>query len=265
MKFIAISIIFLFIQTSYANPKLHNKPIKLRIVGGTEVKLEDLEAKSTVSLRRENGGLINNCTGTLIHKRLVLTAAHCVANHTTVNVENLYVGFGLAKPSWVDSSDSEVKFVTLETGRIHPEYTTNGVDIALIKLSQDAPKGWKPVEIESDASVLKKGTEVILAGYGLRSYNPLLNAGSLYKVTVKIAETEKNAPYLFNYAFFGGGGCQGDSGGPGYIQDGNKLKLLGVISGGDRDCLGRGFLSSVPYVAEWISKMAVELIEEGSL
>lgn len=196
----------------------------LSIVGGDLVNREDLEARSTV-------GLSNGCTGTLIEADIILTAAHCL-----VNINELSIIFGLSFSSGIR--------IQAESILIHPEYngTASGGlspdtpasepihDIALVKLSQISPTGFTPVEIGTGENLLK-GSELILSGFGSTSAQGGGN-GVLRTVKTVFNFYNTNALEIVFGPTQGKSACRGDSGGPMYIQDGNRLVLIGATSRG---------------------------------
>ncbi|MFB9908206.1 S1 family peptidase [Allokutzneria oryzae] len=94
--------------------------VQTRIVGGGFVS----SAKPWISALHNNGGF--TCTSTIIARRWVLTAAHCVAGAGTYSVR---VG------SLTRSSGGQTATVSRKV--IHPSYNWPSADIALLQLDRD--------------------------------------------------------------------------------------------------------------------------------
>lgn len=103
------------------------------------------------------------CTGVLITKDIVLTAAHCV-----LMKEELYVYFG------ADSKKaSRISVAQIETmdGFLKPTSDKDGepanYDLALLKLSESAPSSYKAVALNVDSEDLSPSENYIPVGFGL--------------------------------------------------------------------------------------------------
>lgn len=146
----------------------------LKINNGEQVSSDSLVAKSTVLLRGDGQ---NTCTGTIIGKRTILTAAHCIMDdfYQSAAFDKLDVVFGyrfLENPIVISGDTVAHPDVNgFQGGR---KFIQN--DIGIVKLSRNIPAGFEPVEI----STANQGDEVILAGYGVtaeqeQAYMKILN------------------------------------------------------------------------------------------
>jgi len=198
------------------------------------------------------------CTGSLIARDIVLTAAHCVSSKTSS--DKVDVMFGL----------TNVKAVTIAAKDwiINPAYANEPQDdkavqhdIAIVKLASAAPTDFKLAVLPTAESIqqLLEGSKLTFAGFGItnavvRDYKkdqngkPVLDkngqpqtvefpsegSGTLRKVSdmvvtritpdlKEITLDQKNLK----------GACHGDSGGPALLQlkDGTEIQV-GVTSRG---------------------------------
>ncbi|MES2803573.1 MAG: serine protease [Bdellovibrionota bacterium] len=233
------------------------------IVGGVVVAPNDLEALSTVTLYRSKEESF--CSGVLIHKRFILTAAHCVEEN---NNTAFYVGFGLKVAGL--HPNANVKFIRPIAAKTHPNYAARRIaDIAVLLLPEDAPDDFQPVEMSTLKSDVKLGQVISIAGYGKTSDEPVMS-DQLRKTTVEINNQldRLETHYFFKFTNIGLGACHGDSGGPAYIKDGNKLKLLGIIYAGDRSgsCFtSDGYVLSVPHMHDWITATMKKISDKYGL
>ncbi len=206
------------------------------IVNGIDV--EHAQFPSIVALT-VNDGTSEYCTGSLVHKQVVLTAAHCVS----LPLE-LTVVYG---SSDLNESCSGCLYKVIETLQ-HPDYDYalyNGYnfdDMALILLDRPVNDAIitpiLPASVQESA--LQAGLEVTFAGYGRDSMDasghlyygigPIMKfyfptgeeTTAVYYNTKEmvIGEDNPNAPNI----------CYGDSGGPTYVQHLGTTYLTGVTS-----------------------------------
>lgn len=186
------------------------------LIGGREADKKDWPA--TVYSSQGN----SRCTSTVIGKRVVLTAAHCVSNGGTLTFTDL-----AGKKYTSKCSHS-------------PDYRGNSTaDWALCLLTEDASM---PAEVlNQDASLVKVGDEILLTGYGcVRSGGGGGNDGKLRIGETKIIQMpsgSSNDIVTRPTAAL----CYGDSGGPSFKVEGEVRKVLAVNS--------RGNISTTSYLS----------------
>jgi secreted trypsin-like serine protease len=196
------------------------------------------------------------CTGTLITRTVVLTAAHCLDDTDTGDYR---VFFG-------NDATRSGDLVTVLQHVQHPGWDgsapESGDDVALIRLAGPAPAGVKPIPHLPAAKGLDDsdvGTDLEFSGFGLTE-----SGSSDEKLHVLVAldavcpgpdpctdEGVEISPRAFGYTQEAGGPCFGDSGGPAFIVRDGYEYVAGITSYGD-DCEGYGVSTAVhPYQA-WI-------------
>ena len=231
------------------------------IIGGSEVKTGATLTKSIVALYDTVQGQL--CTGTLLPNNIVVTAAHCMA----LKPQDLIVIFGTN----VDKS-AVARRVTGATP--NPNYAAHGDDekdngdIAVVHFEGTVPSGYQPAQLLTDASKLKNGASVTLAGYGISDGRNKTGAGVLRSVSVKIADSKFSATEIKLDQRQGRGACHGDSGGPAYVSIGGKNYVWGVTSRGVDDmydlCNQFAVYTSIPAHQAWLQKTSQQLIRDAA-
>jgi secreted trypsin-like serine protease len=217
---------------------------KETIVGGTNVSASDTIASTTVALyfAGSTAGEGSICTGSILDSGTILTAAHCVANAKK----------GVVIFATDIKNNSPANTRTITAAKVYAKLNNANVaaeqrDIATVSFLGGLPAGFKPAQFLSQTSlhsVLQAGGSIILAGYGVTSYNPADKAGSsktagtLRKVSTKIEKVGTSNLWV---GFVGKTACHGDSGGPAFVNYQGSLYLVGVTSRSTRpngDCSG---------------------------
>jgi secreted trypsin-like serine protease len=168
------------------------------------------------------------CTGTLIARREVVTAAHCVAGVDSARVTFL-LGERDGSPAYVLHAD-----VTLA----HPGFKGKppGDDIGIVKLSDEAPIEPMPVLAAMDESFVGQKLRFVSCGAaaGQASVAPCHEHSALIEMTDLESET-------FTFGASGRHACGDDGGTPALHRTTlGDYELAGVTSQGDITCAKYG-------------------------
>ena len=247
-----------------AAPSVHAAPGQLgasedpsRIVGGEDALLCDWPA--AVALR--NGGDIF-CTGSIVHPRVVLTAAHCLASKFPEEVT-----FG-------NSSIDPAASVGVEFCEMDPQWTgedgNEGHDVALCVLSAEVDVPIVTPLMGCEADALLPDTPITIVGFGATyaelgqyGWENVEGTGTKRLTTQTLEGVFDETLYLLGST--GNSACPGDSGGPALVQlaDGTWR----VVGAGSRlhpdaplnepNACGFGALySTFAHVMPWIEETA---------
>jgi secreted trypsin-like serine protease len=232
--------------------------LALAVVGGTSAPTGELQDCAAVG-RSDYVGYY--CSGCLVDRRLVVTAAHCGPPSSTVPNS-----VALRLDSTQDLAGADVRSALFDA---HPDFVPDGPnDIAAMVLDQAS--AVEPVEMASTEE-LEAASVVLLAGFGDDAPSGGSGFGTKRQATVPIqflaggpSDTSSN-PFRngdfdrqleFLVGIDGIGACFGDSGGPAYIEVRGHRKLAGVVSRPPRlqvpVCNGLTIITRIDVHKTWI-------------
>ena len=258
--------------------------LNINLQGGVQVA-DSLEFPFMASLQYSSDPAVNapnhRCGGTIIAKKWILTAGHCVVmDRKTLAAEKLTVMVGSNKLStcsligFFDKSQSILRFWNCVRARVknvivHPTYLSSFsiADVALLELYDELPFS---ATIQPIALTLKRPSfdvPHVVSGWGYHDETNKV-ADVLRKGYLPIVPDDKcNALRLGMSTARGqtcaGAGegvdtCAGDSGGPLFFFQNSKWTQTGLTSYGPAGCgttasySNRGVYTSVDFFSSWI-------------
>jgi hypothetical protein len=175
------------------------------LVGDTSAGDPEL-ARHLVMVLKSAAGSAGFCSGVVIDRRIVLTAAHCVASPQATKI---YV-----------NRDGHPEFAAVVAVAVHPAYRARAaqnrersVDLALLHLDHGL-QDYSPIAL-ADPDSVPLGTKVQIAGFGIAREGDGRSGGVLRSGQLVVrAPSSSILLWLADPESRGTGACAGDSGGP---------------------------------------------------
>ena len=237
------------------------------IVGGAEAKMEDPHADFVVMIRGKYADGRNYiCTGSVIDKDIILTAAHCIGEQ-----DSMQIIFG-ADPLKTGATQL-AKVKDLYKHDHYNKYSQVRNDIALIQLDEEIPPYFEMAELpwraEKKLRPLKWGDKIKTYGFGVTS-GVLKNGkvdsrtvGVLRLVNLNFLELSHDKDAFFVDQTHDKGICSGDSGGPAFRYNNVTVGITSyaitddpqALEASDDDvCNFKSVFTNVIYYKDWIIK-----------
>ncbi|MDM8552622.1 trypsin-like serine protease [Desulfobacterales bacterium HSG2] len=255
-----------------ADPFLSQR-ISPRIVGGYEA--EPGAWPWMVALADKNSSSLYSahfCGGSLIHRRWVVTAAHCVEDEKKDNFDVVLNAHDLKN----DTGER----IGVKRIIVHPTYDPRKYDwdIALLELEEDASNEPIPLTAEGD---LLEGKEAVTLGWGNTEQWSYESSEILLQVSVPIVSNDlcreaysddeiTDSMICAGYIEGGKDACYGDSGGPLIVQEGDIWRLTGIVSWGE-GCAKPGYYGVyarisqlLGFINEYVSILEISVPETAT-
>jgi secreted trypsin-like serine protease len=198
-----------------------------------------------------------SCTGTLIARNIVLTAAHCVAPGTTYKM--------------VDYKTKPPRLLDIKRTATHPRFNMQSLqahrataDVALLQLA--APLSAPPATLGGALMPITVGQRLTVVGMGVAVRGDGRSGGVARAASLSVTGRPGTLQIRLvdpatNNTRAGRGACTGDSGAPAFLDSNGGSVIVGVVSWstGANNASGCGGLTGVTPLAlyrDWIIRTA---------
>ncbi|MBU2708133.1 serine protease [Zooshikella marina] len=228
-------------------------PENHQIVGGVDAIRGEFPFMA--SLQIYNGS--HFCGGSVVSRRFILTAAHCVANYS---IHSIVVG------KHFKYSNQGTTVIRVKRQIVHPQYddyyTYN--DVALLELTSDIPTQFTSLSLANEAITslyANEGMYTTVIGWG--DTKGTGNQNILQKVNIPITSKRKcrnvggiDSNICAGLPEGGKDSCQGDSGGPLFVKNNDTVYQVGIVSFGSGCALPNrpGVYARIANFKPWIEQ-----------
>lgn len=163
------------------------------------------------------------CTGSIISKNLILTAAHCV-DHNPTKVKIIFAS-NIKKANADQLRDVTAIYQNPYWNKMD---SAKKGDLAILQFDGKLPVGFSPVHFASTNFKLKAGDAVVFAGYGVTNGQRHSGSGVLRTTKTQVIEFKSETEVVTDGRRTSV--CFGDSGGPAFSLINGQMVQWGVAS-----------------------------------
>lgn len=237
------------------------------IVGGQSFTMDsanpeliEIASHTVVLLNTENLSSHSRCTGTLIARNVILTAAHCVdADKSSLWVVTSNYEFAVSERHSVTHIIRHENYKSFS----RPSEVQANDDIALVQFSGQLPAFYQPTTWVTTFNPSITRFWLPVAGYG-ETLEGQGDSGELRIGKATAFNFDPTASFFTVDQTSREGICKGDSGGPAYLKIKDHYFVLGIVSAIDNHspdgqitlerCYGTSYFNSTLYYQDWISR-----------
>jgi hypothetical protein len=199
-----------------------------------------------VMVLSRSGSRAGFCSGVVLTRTIVLTAAHCVSAASDARV-------------YISDRGRQPQFLALTRIARHPGFRADAprtrsrsIDLALVQTADPLPADFTAPAFAEPAGYTI-GTSFEIAGFGVSREDDAKTSGTLRAAHVTLRAPLSSVLLWLDDAEHETGACTGDSGGPVFTDDGKLAAIIAFAEGsGSQRC---GKLTQATLIApqrEWI-------------